>query len=389
MSHSIDTLQRSLAPVLAPLSWAYSAGMRMRAGLYRRGLLPTWEPDALTVSVGNIGWGGSGKTPIAGWLLGWAESRGLDALLLTRGYKARPVAYPYLVTPGALVEEAGDEPLMLATMHRKAKVVVDPVRTRAGRWAMGQFRPGLVVLDDGFQHMAVKRHVDLVLLRPDDLAGHWNRVIPAGSWREPVAALKRADAFLVKMAPENFTRLIPFISERLERFRKPVFSFQLRPVGVTHVVNGNAESGFGGGAYLLVTGVGDPEQVRRSAARYFGYPPARHLVFGDHHSYTKGDVLAMQTTARRLGCDVILCTPKDAVKLGPMCSEEFWRLDLRIDFGPSVLGSGKPFNTWWSRRFDAFNLRRTDVLDEAREAEEQAAADQGDTTDGEHDHDQK
>ncbi|ADU63723.1 MAG: tetraacyldisaccharide 4'-kinase [Pseudodesulfovibrio sp.] len=382
MSHSIDALQRSLSPILTPFSWAYGAGMRMRAGLYGRGLLPSWEPGALTVSVGNIGWGGTGKTPVAGWLLGWAESRGLEALLLTRGYKARPVTYPYLVKPGALAEEAGDEPLMLATMHPKARVVVDPVRTRAGRWAMQQFHPGLVVLDDGFQHLAVKRHLDLVLLRPDDLAGQWNRVIPAGSWREPVSALKRADAFMIKIGPENFARLTPFIKERLERFRKPVFSFQIRPTGVRHVLHGNAEAGFGGGAYLLVTGVGDPEQVRRTAARFFGYPPARHLVFRDHHAFTKADVLAMQAAASRLGCEAILCTPKDAVKLGPMCSEEFWQFDLRLDFGPSILGSGKPFNVWWSRRFDAFNLRRTDSLEDM----EPMQADQSDTQSEEQTH---
>jgi tetraacyldisaccharide 4'-kinase len=348
--------------------------MCLRAGFYRRGLLPAWEPGALTVSVGNIGWGGTGKTPVAGWLLGWAESRGMGALLLTRGYKARPVTYPYLVKAGALVEEAGDEPLMLATMHPKAHVVVDPVRSRAGRWAMKQFRPGLVVLDDGFQHMAVKRHLDLVLLRPDDLAGQWNRVIPAGSWREPVSALKRADAFMIKASPDYFSKLVPLITERLERYRKPVFSFQVLPTGVRHVLHGNAEAGFDGGRYLLVTGVGDPAQVKRTATWFFGYAPARHMVFRDHHAYTKADVLAMQTTARRMGCDAILCTPKDAVKLGPMCSEEFWQFDLRLEFGPSVLGSGSAFNVWWGRRFDAFNLRRKDALEDALETEERMQA---------------
>jgi tetraacyldisaccharide 4'-kinase len=352
--------------------------MSLRAGLYGRGLLASWEPAALTVSVGNIGWGGTGKTPVAGWLLGWAEARGMGALLLTRGYKARPVSYPYLVKPGALAEEAGDEPLMLATMHRKAHVVVDPDRARGGRWAMKQFHPGLVVLDDGFQHMGVKRHVNLVLLRPQDLAEQWNRVIPAGSWREPVSALKRADAFMIKTGPNGFARLAPFIKERLERYRKPVFSFQIQPVGVRHVLHGNADSGFGGAPYLLVTGVGDPAQVKRTATNFFGYPPVRHMVFRDHHSYTKADVLDMQGTARRLGCDAVLCTPKDAVKLGPMCSEEFWQFDLRLDFGPSSFGSGSPFNTWWNRRFDAFNLRRTDALEDderARAAQDETQPD--------------
>ncbi|MBI9079461.1 MAG: tetraacyldisaccharide 4'-kinase [Pseudodesulfovibrio sp.] len=362
MANTITTLQRSFAPILKPLSWLYGFGMRVREVCYARGLFPGWEPPALTVSVGNIGWGGSGKTPVAGWLLGWAESKGFPAVLLTRGYRAKPVSYPYLVPPGALVEEAGDEPLMLAKMYRKAHVVVDPNRTRGGRWIVDKVRPRLVVLDDGFQHMAVKRHLNLVLLRPDDLDEQWNRVIPAGSWREPMAALKRADAFLIKVGPKNFKKLEPFIAERLERFHKPVFSFQVLPTGIRHVLHGNVERDFDGGKYLLVTGVGDPAQVRRTAKAYLGYGPIRHMTFKDHHAYTKRDVLEMQTVARRLGCEAILCTPKDAVKLGPMCTEEFWQFDLRMDFGPSTIGPNTSFDVWWDRRYDAFNLRRTDDL---------------------------
>ena len=120
---------------------------------------------------------------------------------------------------------------MLATQHPKAHIVVDPVRTRGGKWGMKNFKPKLVVLDDAFQHMAVKRHLNLVLLRPDDLASQWNRVIPAGSWREPAAALKRADAFMIKVGPTNFGKLKPHIKERLGQLHKPVFSFQVLPTG--------------------------------------------------------------------------------------------------------------------------------------------------------------
>ena len=360
MADSITTLQRALAPLLRPFSWLYGAVMRLREWLYRRGLFSGWEPPVLTVSVGNIGWGGSGKTPVAGWLLGWAEHEGLGALLLTRGYRAKPVAYPYLVTPGAMVEEAGDEPLMLAKMHQKAHVVVDPNRIRGGKWAMNRFKPKLVVLDDGFQHMAIRRHLNLVLLRPGDLGAEWNKVIPAGSWREPVNALKRADAFMIKVSPNNFEKMGPYISERLGCFRKPVFSFQIMPTGIRQVLHGQGQRDFDGGKYLLVTGVGDPAQVRRTATAYFGYGPFKHMKFKDHHTYTKHDVLEMQTVAHRLGCEAILCTPKDAVKLGPMCSDEFWQFDLRLEFGPSSLGSGTSFDVWWNRRYDDFSLGNTD-----------------------------
>ncbi|WP_319470971.1 tetraacyldisaccharide 4'-kinase [uncultured Pseudodesulfovibrio sp.] len=363
----ITTIQNSLAPILKPLSWVYGAGMCMRDSLYRRGLIRSWEPEALTVSVGNIGWGGSGKTPVAGWLLDWAEKNNIEALLLTRGYKAKPVSYPYLVKPGALPEEAGDEPLMLATEHRKAHVVVDPDRTRGGKWAMKKFHPRLVILDDGFQHMAVKRHFNLVLLRIEDLDSQWNRVIPSGSWREPPSALNRADAFMIKASPNAFKKLGPYLTERLGKFRKPVFSFQIRPTSVQHVLTQERRPDLGGARYLLVSGVGSPKQVQHTTQKYFGYPPAKHLVYPDHHSYTKNDVLDLQAAARNLECEAIVCTPKDAVKLGPMCTEEFWQLNLRTDFGPSTIGQDSPFDAWWGRRFETFDRRRREGLQAAAE----------------------
>ena len=360
MSETVTHMQRALYPLLRPFSWIYGGVMRVRAGLYRRGLLPRWEAPGLTVSVGNIGWGGSGKTPVADWLLGWAESKSIPVALLTRGYRAKPKHLPYEVKSGALAEEAGDEPLMLARAHEKALVMVDPDRTRAGKLAVQKAQPELIILDDGFQHMAVQRQVNLVLLRPDDLREGWNRVIPAGSWREPEAALRRADAFMIKVGPKGFALLKPRIQERLARFGKPVFSFRLAPTGLRSVVGGETVRDFEGAPYLLATGVGDPAQVRATAEAYFGYPPKKHRVFRDHHTYSKQDVLDLAREASRLGCAAVLCTPKDAVKLGSMCTEVFWQFDLSLEFGPSTLGEKAKFSTWWDRRYDSFRLRRAD-----------------------------
>ena len=354
----VAALQDSLAWLLTPLSWGYAGVMRLRAWLYRNRLLSVWEPEVLTVSVGNIGWGGSGKTPMAGWLLGWAASKNIPALLLTRGYKAKPVSYPYLVRKGALAEEAGDEPLMLAREYPEARIVVDPVRTRGGRLGIRQYNPGIVILDDGFQHMAVHRHVNLVLLRPDDLTEQWDRVIPRGSWREPKRALKRADAFLIKTGPEGFKRLRPHIDQLLGKYHKPVFSFQVVPVGVSNVLSGESRRDFDGARYILVSGTGDPDQVLSSAKHHLGSSPVKHMRYPDHHAYTKADVLDMQAAAKGLGCDCILCTPKDAVKLGPMCTDEFWQFELRVGFGPSTIGQKTPFNIWWKGRYESVYLRR-------------------------------
>nr|WP_321255337.1 tetraacyldisaccharide 4'-kinase [uncultured Pseudodesulfovibrio sp.] len=357
MSESVTELQNILAPVLKPFGWVYGRVMRIRETLFQRGLMRGWEPPVPTVSVGNIGWGGTGKTPVADWLLGWAERQGLQSVLLTRGYGARPTSLPYHVQSGALAEESGDEPLMLARSNEKACVMVDPNRTRAGKVAMERFNPNFVILDDGFQHMAVKRHCNLVLLKPEDLMEGWNRVIPAGSWRESESALARADAFMVKIGPLGFEALMPFIDRHLSQFLKPVFSFQIMPTGVRRLLGGESARDFGKGQYLLVSGVGDPEQVKHTATGYFGYPPLQHMIFKDHHPYSKKDALEISTKARQAGCKAVLCTPKDAVKLGPLCTEEFWEFDLRLDFGPSTLGDETDFESWWNRRFEIIDAR--------------------------------
>ena len=353
----IADLQKRLWLLLAPLGWAYGRVMRLRADLYERGALPSWEPPAPCVSVGNIGWGGSGKTPLAGWLLGWAAERGLDPVLLTRGYRARPEKLPYRVHLKSMAEEAGDEPLLLARQNPQATVLVDPVRSRAGKLAAETMNPKLYVLDDGFQHLAVKRRVDLVMLRPDDLGSAWNRVIPAGPWREPEQALHRAHAFIVKASPRRFKEAVPVIRERLARYGRPVFSMSLRPLGVRNLLSGEELPDFAGRQYLLVTGVAEPGQVAVTAARLLGSGPTEHMAYGDHHLFTRRDVTAILGRAARLGVKRVLCTAKDGVKLGPLAGKDFWSLEVRPAFGPSM-GAGGPFPQWWGDIHDAMRLSR-------------------------------
>ncbi|MGE4553703.1 MAG: tetraacyldisaccharide 4'-kinase, partial [Desulfovibrionaceae bacterium] len=332
----------------------YGALMAAREQAYVRGWLRSWRPSVPTVSVGNIGWGGSGKTPLSGWLLHWAGARGIPAALLTRGYRARPERYPYLVAPDALAEEAGDEPLLLARANPGARVLVDPVRRRAGALAVERFRARLLVLDDGFQHLAVQRDLNLCLLTPHDVGPGWGRVCPAGTWREAAAALGRADAFLVKCGNRRFKDLADRLRARLGGFRRPIFSMQLRPVGVRNLVSGEARRDFEGLPYLLATGVADPGQVATTAARLLGNGPAAQVGYPDHHLFTRRDVAALESRARDLGCRFILCTAKDAVKLGPMATPAFHCLETVVGFGPT-LGAPRPFPLWWADRFAELN----------------------------------
>ncbi len=201
---------------------------------------------------------------------------------------------------------------MLARRHPTVPVVIDPKRTRGAEELLTDLRfvnTDLIVLDDAFQHIAMPRDVDLVLLGAEDfLPGYWNRVIPWGTWREGEGALRAADAFLIKTSPKEWENLQGVALEKLTPYKRPIFLFRFEvdtcyaaATGVKHYV-------FPGG-YILVSGVANPQPVYESAAGLLG-PPVEHRVFADHYIYTAEDANSLSA------CGLpVVCTEKDAVKL--------------------------------------------------------------------------
>ena len=271
-------LQPWLGPILCPLSVIYRLCMHLRAKLYAYNLLKSWPPTCPLISVGNISWGGSGKTPLCTWLLDWALSRHNKPALISRGYKASPPAYPHLVKPWDDAHKSGDEPLMLSSSCPEADIIIDPERKRAAKWAAQNLAPDLFILDDGFQHLKVKRDIDLVLIRPQDLNKDWNRVIPLGSWREGKTALKRASAFLINVDPDKFNELEKKLKRRLSIFSRPIFSFYLDIRSLIRVKDEVQLPLAHAGDYMLVTAVGDPAKVINSTQKALSHAPLKQLI---------------------------------------------------------------------------------------------------------------
>ncbi|MCF8085366.1 MAG: tetraacyldisaccharide 4'-kinase [Desulfohalobiaceae bacterium] len=317
---------------LGPAGRIYGAGMRIRETLYATRILGSWRPPVPCVSIGNISWGGSGKTPLAEWILQFALGKGMTPALLSRGYKAIPPYYPFLVRARDRAAETGDEPLMLARSCRNALVVIDPRRDRGGQWIWDRNRPDLFVLDDGMQHLRVERDLDLVLLTPRDLKQDWNRVLPSGPWREGKRALRRAGAFVVHTSPGTEAGVFARLRSRVLLGDRPVFSVYLEPKGLKRPDGSSVELS-PGEPYLLISGVGRPEGVEQSATSLLGDPPERHLAFPDHHPFSGEDWEWIRRTADDFGCRVIVCTPKDAVKLEGLADTRLASLDLRLSFG--------------------------------------------------------
>ena len=179
------------------------------------------------------------------------------------------------------------------------------------------------------------------------------RVIPAGAWREGPEALERADVFMIKCSPEAWESLRPACERRLAGFRRPLFSFSLRPGSLRKIGTGECRDAdaFAGKPYALATGVGDPAQVWETVARFMGREPAEYIVYPDHHAYTPEDAAKLE------GLDMpVICTSKDAVKLRELRLADAWALRVEAAFGPA-LWTEAAFPHWldaWAKRKGLF-----------------------------------
>lgn len=190
--------------LLLPFSWIYGAITSTRNSLYQKNFFASFDLDVKTISVGNITVGGTGKTPMVAFIAEKLAEKSEKVCILTRGYGRDNPKERVLVTDGERIladaREAGDEPFELANkLLGKAVIVADAKRAEAGKWAKEEFGITTFILDDGFQHLKVKRDLDIVLIDATNPFGN-NQILPTGILRESLSGLKRADAIIITRA---------------------------------------------------------------------------------------------------------------------------------------------------------------------------------------------
>ncbi|MGH7230979.1 MAG: tetraacyldisaccharide 4'-kinase, partial [Nitrospiraceae bacterium] len=325
-----------MRPLLQVLALPYGLVVRARNLLYDRGWKRIHRLPCRVVSVGNMTVGGTGKTPVVIWIVDYLLSRGLRVGVLSRGYRRKGPSPHLLVSDGrallAGATEAGDEPFLIASRCRDAVVAVGADRSRVGRWMLNQFPLDYLVLDDGFQHRAVHRDVDVLLVDASDPHG-LRALLPAGCLREPLSAVRRASSVLLTRADPD--RDLAAVRALLSA----AGGAETEPVLVRFDVEGYVD--LAGGAFhgledavdrraLIFSGVGNSASFRRLVTNH-GVKVAEELVFPDHHAYTKVDWERVREQARRCGADVLLTTEKDAVKIVSLMrpEETVWAARLR------------------------------------------------------------
>jgi tetraacyldisaccharide 4'-kinase len=303
---------RIFMALLRPLSLVYGVILRLRAFAYGAGLFRTFQLPKPVISVGNLTLGGTGKTPMVAYLARRLMERGKRVAVLSRGYGGSLEGEVRIVADGCTIllspGESGDEPYLLASSVPGLLLVMGADRYRAGLLALEKLSPDIFILDDGFQHLRLKRDLNLLLLDCAKPFGS-GRTLPAGDLREPLTAIGRAELVIYTRCDGGKPLLLT---------DKPSCAVSHRLTGALPLAGGEplpfqALKPMRGAAFA---GIADPPAFFAALERE-GVSPVATLAFPDHCCYGEPEITALCRIKEDSRADFMITTGKDAVKLSP------------------------------------------------------------------------
>lgn len=305
----------------SPLSFAWEWVYRIRRSFFEYGVFKKTTFKVPVISVGNLSFGGTGKTPTIIWLAEWMISHGLTPVVLTRGYKGQLEHSSGLLKSGQKFRlnpfDYGDEPLMISNKMSRGAVIVGKRRSENLLKYFSEVMPDVVLLDDGFQHLQIYRSFNIVLFDATMPLSRY-KVAPLGYLREGLSALKDADAIIISRADmvteEKLQKLQHSISEHFHH-QPPIALTSYRPVGVFDVHDKYIFSihELKGLRAIGVTAIASPDSFYRYLES-FGVELTEKVSFPDHYFFTPEDVNELLIKASQQSA-VIICSEKDMVKM--------------------------------------------------------------------------
>ncbi len=294
----------------SPFSYLYQDVIRFRRFLYRIGIFKTHTLPVPVVIVGNITVGGTGKTPLIIYLAKLLKQTGFNPGVISRGYGGQASAWPQAVSVESDTKDVGDEAILLAK-HCDCPVAVGPVRADSARMLIERANCDLILSDDGLQHYALNRDVEIAVIDGQRRFGN-GFCLPAGPLREPVERLQGVDFVIVN-------------GDKVEEHE---FSMQVDGDTAINLLTGEERSlsDFSGQPCHALAGIGNPD-------RFFGLLSGAGIaidkhVFPDHHQFKPADIQFNDDAA-------VLMTEKDAVKCTGFASPKHWYIPVTAKLEPS------------------------------------------------------
>ena len=358
---------RALVNLLFVASRFYRMAVQFRVWMYDKRVIRNHALGCLVVSIGNLSCGGTGKTPVVEVFARTLSANGRKVAILSRGYRSKKRSFGEklmhvfrhrkIETPPKVVSDgknlllnsayAGDEPYMLASNLPDVAVVVDKDRVKSGIYAIENFNADVIILDDGFQYLMLKPHINIVLVDSTDPFGN-GHVLPRGILREPIKNIRRADyIFLTKSDGSHkiehlkrFLRRHTRRAEIIECCHKPQHLVMLANKEVLPL------SALKKAKVAALSAIARPDSFERFLED-FGAELVLKDHFADHHRYTQQEIIDFVNQAKAAGAEMIVTTEKDAVRIPRLdrCDVPILYLRIQID----ILSGQESFNQCISR----------------------------------------
>jgi len=320
MIRSSPILWHLLSPLRAAAVGPYWLGLKAHQSLYSSGIKKCYRPPVPVICVGNLSTGGTGKTPLVISIVKMLQASGRTVGVLTRGYKGavRLAKDPTMKPPAQThvsPRNVGDEPFLLIEKLPGAHVLISPYRAASAKIAVKQLKCDVLVMDDGFQHWALERDLDIVVVdasQPERL----NHLLPLGTLREGFGALRRAQVAVITKARNQRARER---AAELVRSANPaiaIWHVDFAPREIRRIADGGTINApdLDGQPVILVCGLASPKSFEETARR-LGCRIAARFFYPDHFSYPDLVIRYLEIQAQKCSARCLLTTEKDAVKL--------------------------------------------------------------------------
>lgn len=324
---------------LRPLGFLYGKLMAMRSLAFSLGLFSSHTVDVPVISVGNLTMGGSGKTPVVMYLARLLKEKGFSPAVISRGYKGAAGNNINIVSDGKATllspVDAGDEPYLIAQSLPDVPVLTGKKRIFPSLHAVNELHCDIIILDDGFQHLSLKRNLDLVLFNSRTLNKFYH-VFPSGLLREAFSALKRSQCIIYTNTDEKNI-------SQTGKFHKSIapclthsnhFFTQYVPTRLVDAAGNSFSIGDVSGRAAAFCGIASPERFEETLAA-LSFDPVFLETFADHHQYTPDDIANLERMSLLNDIKILLTTQKDLVKLKFMtCSVPILAVAMDVKTGP-------------------------------------------------------